>query len=49
MSDQIPFALPELVSNPEPRCACVLLLDTSGSMNGNPLAQLNQGLKTLVV
>jgi uncharacterized protein YegL len=46
MSDQIPFALPELVSNPEPRCACVLLLDTSGSMNGNPLAQLNQGLKT---
>jgi hypothetical protein len=32
-SDQIPFAYPNLVSNPEPRCPCLLLLDTSGSMN----------------
>lgn len=31
-------------SNPEPRCPCVLLLDTSGSMTGAPIAQLNQGL-----
>jgi len=46
MSDQIPFALPELVSNPEPRCACILLLDTSGSMQGNPIAELNEGLRT---
>jgi hypothetical protein len=30
--DQIPFDHPELVANPEPRCACMLLLDTSGSM-----------------
>lgn len=30
--------------NPEPRCPCVLLLDTSGSMTGAPIAQLNQGL-----
>lgn len=30
--------------NPEPRCPCVLLLDTSGSMTGTPIAQLNQGL-----
>jgi uncharacterized protein YegL len=33
LPDQIPFPEPEFVDNPEPRCACVLLLDTSGSMN----------------
>jgi uncharacterized protein YegL len=31
--DQIPFPDPEFVDNPEPRCPCILLLDTSGSMN----------------
>jgi uncharacterized protein YegL len=44
-SDQIPFAYPDLVSNPEPRCPCLLLLDTSGSMNGRPIDELNQGLR----
>jgi uncharacterized protein YegL len=34
----------EFAENPEPRCACVLLLDTSGSMQGEPIAALNQGL-----
>ncbi len=33
--------------NPEPRCPCVLVLDTSGSMSGAPIAQLNQGLAAL--
>lgn len=46
MSDQIPFVLPELVSNPEPRCPCLLLLDTSGSMAGSPIDELNRGLQT---
>lgn len=46
MLDQIPFMLPELITNPEPRCPCLLLLDTSGSMSGTPIEQLNQGLKT---
>src|SRR4030095_15370529 len=32
LPDQIPFPEPEFVDNPEPRCPCVLLLDTSGSM-----------------
>jgi uncharacterized protein YegL len=32
--------------NADPRCACVLLLDTSGSMAGAPIAALNQGLLT---
>src|SRR5664279_3993284 len=45
-SDQIPFAYPDLVANPEPRCPCLLLLDTSGSMAGRPIAELNAGLIT---
>jgi hypothetical protein len=35
----------EFAVNPEPRCACVLLLDTSGSMLGDPINALNEGLK----
>jgi uncharacterized protein YegL len=42
--DQVPFGSTEFAENPEPRCPCVLLLDTSGSMNGEPIAQLNDGL-----
>ncbi|MEK7685073.1 MAG: VWA domain-containing protein [Verrucomicrobiota bacterium] len=34
----------EFAENPEPRCPCVLLLDTSGSMKGDPITALNQGL-----
>jgi len=30
--------------NPEPRCPCVLLLDTSSSMSGRPIQELNTGL-----
>jgi uncharacterized protein YegL len=33
MADQQPFDDVNLASNPEPRCPCVLLLDTSGSMD----------------
>jgi uncharacterized protein YegL len=29
----------------QPRCACVLLLDTSGSMSGSPINELNAGLQ----
>jgi uncharacterized protein YegL len=36
----------EFAENPEPRCACVLLLDTSGSMGGAPVPALNEGLTT---
>ncbi|HVM06974.1 MAG TPA: VWA domain-containing protein [Acidimicrobiales bacterium] len=35
----------EFATNPEPRCACVLLLDVSGSMSGKPIAALNEGLR----
>lgn len=34
----------EFATNPEPRCACVLLLDTSSSMSGKAIAALNEGL-----
>lgn len=36
----------EFAENPEPRCPCVLLLDTSGSMQGDAIAALNQGLES---
>jgi uncharacterized protein YegL len=34
----------EFAENPEARCPCVLLLDTSGSMEGEPILALNRGL-----
>ena len=35
----------EFAENQEPRCPCVLRLDTSGSMEGEPIAALNAGLR----
>jgi uncharacterized protein YegL len=43
--EQVPFSGAEFVDNPEPRCACLLLLDNSMSMRGSPIDQLNEGLK----
>ena len=37
--DEIQFA-----ENPEPRCPCVLLVDVSTSMYGDPITKLNEGL-----
>jgi uncharacterized protein YegL len=34
----------EFADNPEPRCPCVLLLDVSKSMRGEPIRALNDGL-----
>lgn len=45
IEDQVPFALAEFADNPEPRCACLLLLDTSGSMRGDPIRELSSGLE----
>jgi uncharacterized protein with von Willebrand factor type A (vWA) domain len=46
-SDQVPFVVvpDDLAMNPEPRCPCLLLLDTSGSMRGKPMAELNARLR----
>jgi len=38
------FDQAEFADNPEPRCPVVLCLDTSGSMKGDPIAQLNEAL-----
>ncbi|HMU99350.1 MAG TPA: VWA domain-containing protein [Chitinophagales bacterium] len=38
----------DLISNPTPRCACMLLLDTSGSMEGEPLAELMDGVNQFI-
>lgn len=46
MTEQIPFGTEDFAENPEPRCPCVLLLDVSGSMSGNPIHELNAGLVT---
>lgn len=45
-NEQIAFGTTEFADNPEPRCPCLLLLDVSASMNGMPIAELNNGLIT---
>lgn len=43
--EQVPFGSNvEFAENPEPRCPCLLLLDTSSSMRGAPIQELNDGL-----
>src|SRR5262245_7153706 len=44
--DQVPFDGVGFADNPEPRCPCILLLDTSGSMSGAKIKELNRGLQT---
>jgi uncharacterized protein YegL len=52
--DQLPFELElvpqfgsnvEFAENPEPRVPCCLVLDISGSMSGDPIRELNNGLE----
>ncbi|MFV5525599.1 VWA domain-containing protein [Acinetobacter variabilis] len=38
----------ELIDNPSPRCACMVILDTSGSMNGEAIRQLNSGIQHFI-
>jgi uncharacterized protein YegL len=44
--DGMGLGLPEFVHNPENRCPVALLLDTSASMRGEPIAELNAGLRS---
>ena len=37
----------EFADNPESRCACVVLVDVSSSMNGKPINELNKGIEVL--
>jgi uncharacterized protein YegL len=41
---QVAFGTDNFAENPEQRCPCVLLLDRSGSMAGQPISELNAGL-----
>lgn len=43
--EQQAFGDPTFAENPENRCPVLLLLDNSGSMNGRPIAELNEGLQ----
>lgn len=38
---------PEFADNPEPRCPCMVLVDVSNSMEGEPNRELNRGLATM--
>ncbi|MFG6100506.1 VWA domain-containing protein [Leptolyngbyaceae cyanobacterium CCMR0082] len=38
----------DLIINPTPRCACMLLLDSSYSMHGKPIEELNQGVNQFI-
>lgn len=39
---------PEFALNPEPRCPCAVLIDTSGSMYGEPVEEVNKGINILL-
>jgi hypothetical protein len=39
--EQVPFGEVDFAENPEPRCPCLLLLDTSASMRGRKIDELN--------
>lgn len=44
--EQVQFgASADFDDNPEPRCPCLLILDTSGSMRGQPMDELNAGIR----
>lgn len=49
MADQVPFGADAITfaTNPEPRVACVVLVDVSGSMHGEPLDEVNAGLQIM--
>lgn len=38
----------DLIDNPSSRCACMLVLDTSGSMDGEPIRELNAGFQEFI-
>lgn len=46
MIEHAAFGTNNFAENSEPRIPCVLLLDVSGSMSGEPIVELNAGLMT---
>jgi uncharacterized protein YegL len=45
--EQQPFDPGPFIDNPSQRCPCLLLLDVSGSMRGQPVEELNAGITLL--
>jgi uncharacterized protein YegL len=45
VSEQVPFGTESFADNPDPRCPCLLLLDSSQSMSGTKITGLNDGLQ----
>ena len=45
MSEEWTFDESEMVNNPSPRVAVILCLDTSASMRGQPIEELEEGVK----
>ena len=43
--EQTPFGTDSFADNPQNRCPCVLLLDTSASMSGAPIQELQRGIE----
>lgn len=43
-----PMNTSDLIENPSPRCPVALVLDTSGSMVGEPIEQLNAGAQLFI-
>jgi uncharacterized protein YegL len=43
--EQLAFGTDSFAENPEPRVPCVLIIDVSQSMAGQPITELNEGLK----
>ena len=41
-----PYA--DLIENPVARCACMLVLDVSSSMGGQPISELNEAVRRFV-
>jgi uncharacterized protein YegL len=48
MSQSFALSNTDLIENPTPRCACALVLDTSSSMDGEPIRQLNAALAQFI-
>lgn len=38
----------DLIDNPSARCACMVILDTSASMDGAPIQELNRGMSHFI-
>lgn len=45
MPEKLEFDDKDLVSNPTMRCPCLFVVDTSGSMSGAPIDELNAGVQ----